>query len=213
MMEAITGRAILQGLEARLPVKQRDGPTKWKWAEGVYRFPDAVCSWCGGTMRSQSIWVVLEDARVLYAHIRLGNGRLLVNSVVAPHPHIHSTNRHICIGNARSIEEALFFGLNGGDAYRGITREWLADEFGHTCRLARDDHNFVREMGEGAKPLPTTKPVVKPTVRPSTPAPRPAPLFDGSLRGREAIDIEADGMFGRPAGITADDDDDEPIFR
>lgn len=142
---------VMQQAEWEMDLAARASkPPVWRWAPGTFVFPEGLCCYCGGVMRSPCIWraenlqfhgswKVVEDGD--------GIGHFAVDLT---HPHVH--NGSICMGTGNyrtnSVADALFLAFNPFSTYFGdvedpVTGEfistntrikaWFADRFNHNC--------------------------------------------------------------------------------
>ena len=198
----------------------------WRWAEGVILFPEALCPFCNGVMKSPRIWHVDERGQRLIAVARLdieGKVQKVQSSV---HPHVNGqAGGGVCLGNARSTSEALFFGLGLGAPYWNAPRAWYKAAFDHECssssrRLSRDHLTASMRLKEktvqerlaeevisasdpwsGQTPLPGSRQPRRPRPRPRREPPE-QPLFNGTMAGNtESTGISADEQ---PTGLSLD---------
>ena len=140
-MEANNARAILRSFEAVRPAPTAITVTKWRWAEGVHVFPEAVCPFCKVVMRSTCIWQVNEAAQRLDRITKPSDGQLI--EMPREHPHAHSSGAICMNGHVRgtpgadSVAVALFVGiypqsnLMAGSSRDSIWDEWFGNYFGH----------------------------------------------------------------------------------
>lgn len=142
-MEDKNARAILRNFEAVRPAPTAVTTTKWKWAEGVHLFPEAVCPFCKVVMRSTCIWQVSETAQRLRCIVKPDGSQLKLMPL--KHPHVHENNGSICMNGyaprtsgADTVAMALFLGIYprstigfGGYRQHEPWPSWFRDYFGH----------------------------------------------------------------------------------
>ena len=123
-----------------------DKPPTWSWTPGTFVFPEGLCCYCGGVMRSPAIWRT-DNLQFLGSWKVVGDGGGVGHfEFDDEHPHVNDGS--ICMGGdgyrATSVADALFLAFNplsmyfGGDAAEGTTAEeelkaWFADRFDHRC--------------------------------------------------------------------------------
>lgn len=106
---------------------------KWHFNYKVFINPSVRCSWCNEWLPTKRVWVVDEaDFRVRKLWTLAGK-RL---DVEACHPHVGTAGR-ICMGDAKTVSEALFNGLSN-DAYVK-PKYWLPEVLGHRCETLGED--------------------------------------------------------------------------
>ena len=122
-----------------------DKPPTWSWTPGTFVFPEGLCCYCGGVMRSPAIWRT-DNLQFLGSWKVVGGGSEGHFEFDDEHPHVNDGS--ICMGGdgyrATSVADALFLAFNplsmyfGGDRRAGISQEgqlkaWFADRFDHRC--------------------------------------------------------------------------------
>jgi hypothetical protein len=131
-------------LQARL-----SKPPVWSWTPGTFVFPEGLCCYCGGVMRSPAIW--RAESLQFYGSWKVvsngdGTGYFEFDG---SHPHVIAGS--ICMGSetrrASSAADALFLAFNPLSSYFGAQEQpdgavwdtntrikaWLADRFDHRC--------------------------------------------------------------------------------
>jgi len=166
-MDENTARTVLRAFEAVRPAPVAVTDRRWRWADGVVLFPDAVCPFCKVVMRSTCIWVVNERARRLEKVVKPMGGSLEV--MPRHHPHVH-TNGRICmsggtnLGPADSVVTALFLAIYPGSNLltsnhrNSIWDAWFDDYFGHT---KHDEAGLSKRSRPGLRTRLKVKRVVK----------------------------------------------------
>lgn len=131
---------------------QSSTATAWKWADGIYLFPQAICAWCGEAMTSNRIWLVDERGKKLRGQVTLSDGRLIKEAV--DHPHAMSGS--ICMGYATDAYQALFLAMsantpgahshfkNTGSDWKQRWRDWNVKMFDHACDSDGTTVNMAR---------------------------------------------------------------------
>lgn len=156
-------KLILNSFESHRSVTEQRGKT-WRWAEGVILFPEALCPYCNGVMKSRWFWWVDDRSQRLIMAARFderSNTQLVkVTSYVHPHVDGHAGG-HVCCGSAKSASEALFLGLGLGSPYWHPDPDWYKRAFDHVCsgkaarRNSRDHLTASMALAEQSKPAPT----------------------------------------------------------
>lgn len=126
-------------------------PPVWRWSPGTFVFPEALCCYCGGVMRSATIWRA-EGRQFLGSWKVVSDGDGLGHFDI-DHSHPHVNGGSICMGSsdykATSVADALFMSFNPLSSYFGggtgplpldeghstndQIKAWLADRFDHVC--------------------------------------------------------------------------------
>lgn len=124
--------------------------TTWSWTPGTFVFPEGLCCYCGGVMRSRAIWRTTAQQFIgSYKLVDDGDGAGHFD-VDRSHPHVTGTS--ICMGggdyHSHSVADALFMSFNPLSSYFGDNdhsplgsghdtnaqiKAWLADRFDHRC--------------------------------------------------------------------------------
>lgn len=125
---------------------QLAAPPTWRWAPGTFVFPEGLCCYCGGVMRSPAIWRA-EGLQYWGSWKLAGEGADGYFAFDDSHPHVN--NGSICMGGdyqATSVADALFLAFNPLSTYfhgrtmdetvEGHIKAWFADRFGHVCGQA-----------------------------------------------------------------------------
>lgn len=132
-----------------------DKPPVWRWAQGTFVFPEGLCCYCGGVMRSPCIFQAVN--RQYYGSWKVVRGEDGVGRLVYDDSHPHVNNGSICMGagnyQAGSVADALFLAFNPLSSYFGemidpVTdqsintntriKRWFADRFDHSCESKLD---------------------------------------------------------------------------
>jgi hypothetical protein len=168
---------------------------KWHWASGVILFPEALCPSCNGVMRSTRIWRVDELGQRLLGVVYISDDKL-VKVTRRVHPHVDgSSGGPICVGNAKSASEALFFGVGMGTPHWTAKPDWYKEVFDHECGngSTRISRNHLTESIKLADKVVAE-------VKKAVPEPEPEPrLFNGG-----ALTVEGISAAGR-SGLRLDD--------
>lgn len=146
----ITGMDMQAQREEEL-AKRMAQPPVWRWSPGTFVFPEGLCCYCGGVMRSPCIWRAVDLQ--FYGSWKVvddggGLGHLEYDD---SHPHVNTGS--ICMGGSRSassVGDALFLAFNPLSTYFGGVpnpaggllvntnqriKAWFADRFNHTCGI------------------------------------------------------------------------------
>lgn len=131
--------------EADLAARMNKPPV-WNWTPGTFVFPEGLCCYCGGIMRSVGVWRT-DNLQFLGSWKVVSDGGGVGHfEFDDEHPHVNGGS--ICMGSgnfrASSVGDALFMAFNplsmylGGDVDEGTSaeeelKEWLADRFDHRC--------------------------------------------------------------------------------
>lgn len=112
---------------------QSDNPHVWGFRRdiNVTAFPEGICPFCKGVIKSNAIWLIDTTAGVERLHaIGVVEGRKVAwyySEQNRIHPHV-GMSTFICMGDgdrgARSAEEALFFGMNPRGQYSSDVTSW-----------------------------------------------------------------------------------------
>ena len=91
--------------------------------------PSVVCSYCDRPAETGRTWLLDEGKmRIISSYNIKTRGRVRNGAV---HPHCKGESGVICMGNAKTVAEAVLFGLYPDSAYTNI-REFMSD-IGHEC--------------------------------------------------------------------------------
>jgi len=91
--------------------------------------PSVVCPYCDRPAETGRTWLLDEGKmRIISSYNIKTRGRVRNGAV---HPHCKGESGAMCMGNAKSVSEAVLFGLFPESAYTNI-REFMSD-IGHEC--------------------------------------------------------------------------------
>lgn len=121
-----------------------DKPPVWRWSPGTFVFPEGLCCYCGGVMRSPCIFRAVDQQ--YYGSWKVVGGPDGVGHFEFDGEHPHANAGSICMGSggysAQSTADALFLAFNPTSMYFGggtdQLKTWFADRFDHSCRDKRE---------------------------------------------------------------------------
>jgi hypothetical protein len=126
---------------------------KFQITPGLAVFPEGLCPFCKAVIRSRRLWEIRGARLEKWWSVETENGKRVlafkkqhvgVGRYISGHPHVYSNvddsrnsqpRGSICMGNAKTPEQALFLGMNRrGACWSGpMIRPWLRDVWNHDC--------------------------------------------------------------------------------
>lgn len=94
---------------------------RWRWAEGVHVFPEAICPFCNVVIRSNCIWQVDDGKQRIVQVVGLVKVGKKQNLQKLPltHPHVYGGGSGaMCMGRGKmgGVAQAALMGINPSDS-------------------------------------------------------------------------------------------------
>jgi hypothetical protein len=141
--------------EKALGIKGALGKEKgWKPREDLRFLYDMECRcpWCGLAIPTGRVWMVSMVKKAVLRVWDIKTGTVIPWS--RAHPHVHTTNGRMCMGDAVDVVQALTTAFNPNNPYWSVAR--FFKRLGHVCLGARDDNRNRGGMSWrlSSEPLP-----------------------------------------------------------
>lgn len=130
-------------LQAQVP---KASTKEWKLNYKMLFNPKLHCPFCEEWIESGRVWIVDEENTTVKRVWKLDGTKINVDGC---HPHVGFGGK-ICMGNARSISDALIAGIAGRDDFIRAW-DWFPEQLGHSCSVmdeARKNGGFNRHADD-----------------------------------------------------------------